>query len=171
MRQNAVFADGNGNEKIMLIGEAPGEHEDEQGIPFVGLAGKLLNELFKEFGIERNKIYICNVLKCRPPGNATPSPFQITSCSNFLYRQIQLVNPKLIITMGNPATKFVLSSFIHDTPIAGITTLRGKEFVTPNKRLVIPVFHTAYLLRDMTKMDLMKMDMELISKHYQKIYS
>jgi uracil-DNA glycosylase family 4 len=170
-RQNAVFADGSGDERIMLIGEGPGEHEDEQGIPFVGLAGKLLNELLEEFGMDRKKIYICNVLKCRPPGNATPSPFQTSSCANFLYWQIKLVDPKLIITMGNPATKFVLSKVFENKPVPGITTIRGKEFRTPNDRLVIPVLHTAYILRDMSKLDLIKMDMKLISQHYKEIYS
>ena len=170
-RNELVFADGDGSQKIMLIGEAPGVEEDLTGIPFVGPAGQLLNELFLEAGINRRDIYICNVLKCRPINNASPTVAQATSCRVFLLRQIQLIQPELIISMGNPASQLLLAGVFANGKVPGITQIRGQEYETPGGRIVFPVFHTAYILRDMSKMDIMKEDMQEIARRYRRIYN
>jgi uracil-DNA glycosylase len=125
---------------LMFIGEAPGFHEDKQGEPFVGAAGQLLTTLLGEIGLRREDVYICNTIKCRPPGNRDPMPDEIESCRPWLQQQIETVDPRIIVTLGNFATRYML-----DRPV-GITRVRGERF-NIDGRIVIPTFHPAAVLR------------------------
>ena len=122
-RTNLVFGAGNANADLMFVGEAPGAQEDEQGLPFVGRAGKLLDELLGEVGLVRKDVWITNVLHCRPPGNRDPLPEEIEACKPYLYRQIQLIEPRMICTLGNFATKLLTRSN------RGIMSVRGRPQV------------------------------------------
>jgi uracil-DNA glycosylase family 4 len=142
-RQNVVFGAGNADAELMFIGEAPGASEDEQGLPFVGRAGKLLETLLKEIGMERKDVFIANTLKCRPPGNRDPLPVEIENCREYLYRQVELIQPRVICSLGNFSTKL-----LRDDP-TGITRLHGKpEELTLGRRTVrlYPIFHPAAAL-------------------------
>lgn len=143
-RTNIVFGSGNPEARLMLVGEAPGRNEDLTGEPFVGAAGALLEELLASAGMSREDVYIANVLKCRPPGNRNPKPAEIEACTPFLRAQIELVDPELIVTLGNFATRFILGT------TEPITALRGAgiEF---EGRTVFPVFHPAATIYDRTK--------------------
>jgi uracil-DNA glycosylase family 4 len=140
-----VFADGNPDAEIMLIGEAPGAEEDRQGKPFVGKSGQLLDRMLGAIGLDRTKVYIANTVPWRPPGNRTPTPEEMALCLPFLHRQVELVAPKLVMTLGGPAMQTVFST------TAGIIKMRGKwSDVTIGKHQVeaIPTLHPAYLLRN-----------------------
>ena len=139
-RTQVVFGVGDPSADLMFIGEAPGFHEDKQGEPFVGAAGQLLTTLLGEIGLQRSDVYICNILKCRPPGNRDPLPDEIESCAPYLQEQIRLVDPTIIVTLGNFATRFIL-----DRPV-GISRVRGERFHVDG-RVVIPTFHPAAVLR------------------------
>jgi len=142
-RTNLVFSDGHANAPVMLIGEAPGADEDETGVPFVGRAGKLLNELMRECGISREKdLYICNTLKCRPPENRDPKPEEKNACENYLMAQINIVRPKLIVLCGATAAKFFLGDDIK------ISQIRGKKYMLFNSIPATVIFHPSYLLRN-----------------------
>jgi DNA polymerase len=125
----------------MLVGEAPGKNEDLQGEPFVGAAGKLLDELLIEIGLQRSEVYIANVLKCRPPGNRDPLPDEIDCCKGYLREQIRLIRPEVVMTLGNFATKLLLNT---DT---GITRLRGRLHPWWLGSSLVPTFHPAAALR------------------------
>ena len=154
-RTQAVFADGSGSADLMFIGEGPGHNEDIQGLPFVGRAGQLLNELLAHVGLQREDIYIANVVKCRPPQNRDPRPDEIDACKHFLVDQIRLVDPRVVMTMGNFSTKLLLKTE------TGITRMRG-SVIPWWGRIVIPTFHPAAALRNGPKMvDTMKGDFEL----------
>jgi len=139
-----VFGDGNPDATLMFIGEAPGAEEDAQGIPFVGAAGKKLNEIIAAMGLKREDVYIANVLKSRPPDNRTPLPSEVELCGAYLKKQIEIVNPSVIVTLGSPATKYLLQTTI------GITRLRGK-WAEHQGIPIMPTYHPAYLLRNYTK--------------------
>jgi DNA polymerase len=142
-RTQVVFGSGNPNAELMFVGEAPGFHEDQQGVPFVGQAGKLLERLLDGIGLTRADVYIANVLKCRPPGNRDPLPEEIASCEPHLFRQIELIEPTLVATLGNFATKL-----LSGRP-AGITRVHGHEQeVTLGARRVTlyPIYHPAAAL-------------------------
>jgi len=139
-RTQIVFGEGNPHADLMLVGEAPGFHEDQQGIPFIGPAGQLLTRIIEAIGLTRDKVYIGNVLKCRPPNNRTPLPNEAAACMPFLKKQIDIIRPRIIITMGNPATKNLLQTQ------QGITRMRGR-FIPWNGIEVMPTFHPSYLLR------------------------
>jgi uracil-DNA glycosylase family 4 len=142
-RKSVVFGAGNANAELMFVGEAPGASEDEQGLPFVGRAGKLLETLLKEIGLERKDVFIANVLKCRPPGNRDPLPVEIENCREYLYRQVELIQPRVICSLGNFSTKL-----LRDDP-TGITRLHGKsQELTLGRRTVrlYPIFHPAAAL-------------------------
>lgn len=143
-RTNTVFGTGNPHARVLIIGEAPGKNEDLQGEPFVGAAGKYLNELLGYAGIEREDVFIANVLKCRPPGNRNPLPAEIETCTPYLREQTRTIDPAFIVTLGNFATKFVLKTD------RGITGLHGKLFQA-GKFKVFPVFHPAAAIYDRTK--------------------
>ncbi|MDH3260319.1 MAG: uracil-DNA glycosylase [Acidimicrobiia bacterium] len=139
-RTNVVFGDGSVRAQVMFVGEGPGRNEDLQGLPFVGAAGQLLNRLLSEIGLQRSDTYITNVVKCRPPGNRDPRPDEITACKDFLSGQIRLIDPVVVVTLGNFATKLLLREE------RGITRLRGRAYPWWN-RTVIPTFHPAAALR------------------------
>lgn len=140
-RKKIVFGDGNPSSPIVFVGEAPGAEEDEQGLPFVGRAGKLLTEMIERAGLKRGDVYICNVIKCRPPNNRDPLPEEIEKCSPFLIRQIEIINPRVIVTLGNYAKKVVAG--IEE----GITKVRG-TVVDVGGRKVVPTYHPSFLLRN-----------------------
>jgi uracil-DNA glycosylase len=142
-RKTVVFGAGNADAELMFVGEAPGASEDEQGVPFVGRAGKLLEKLLEEIGLARADVFIANVLKCRPPGNRDPLPVEIENCQEYLLRQVELIQPKVICTLGNFATKL-----LRGDP-TGITRLHGQpEVLTLGRRAVrlYPIFHPAAAL-------------------------
>ena len=139
-RTNVVWADGNLDADLLFIGEAPGFHEDKQGLPFVGAAGQLLDKLLSEIGLDRSTAAIVNVVKCRPPGNRDPLPDEIESCRPYLDAQLAHMKPKVIVTLGNFATKFIL-----EMP-TGITRARGHKYKRRGAT-VIPTFHPAAALR------------------------
>lgn len=140
-RTNIVFGVGNPHAALMFIGEGPGYDEDRQGFPFVGRAGKLLDQIIKAMGFKREDVYIANVVKCRPPENRTPQPDEVSACSPFLYRQIEIIRPRAIVALGAPATRALLETGL------GITKLRG-TFREYRGIPVMPTFHPAYLLRN-----------------------
>jgi uracil-DNA glycosylase family 4 len=139
-RTQVVFGVGNAGADVMFIGEGPGYHEDQQGEPFVGAAGQLLTTMLGEIGLRREDVYIANVIKCRPPGNRDPLPDEIETCSPYLQGQIELIDPRVIVTLGNFATRYVL-----DRPVS-ISRVRGQRFHVGG-RVVIPTFHPAAILR------------------------
>ncbi|HET9461056.1 MAG TPA: uracil-DNA glycosylase [Gaiellaceae bacterium] len=142
-RTQVVFGSGSPNADLMFVGEAPGFHEDQQGVPFVGQAGKLLERLLAGIGLTRADVYICNTVKCRPPGNRDPVPDELSACEPHLFRQIELIEPKLVATLGNFATKL-----LSGRP-AGITRVHGQEQeVTLGARTVhlYPLYHPAAAL-------------------------
>ncbi len=139
-RTKVVFGVGDPDADLMLVGEAPGYHEDQQGEPFVGPAGKLLDRLLAEIGRKRSQVYIANVLKCRPPGNRDPLQPEIDACSDYLRRQLALVDPKVVLTLGNFATRLLLKRDV------GISRLRGQVYPWWN-RYLIPTLHPAAVLR------------------------
>jgi DNA polymerase len=138
-RTQVVFGTGDPEADLLFIGEAPGMHEDRQGEPFVGAAGQLLTRMLDEIGLTREQVYIANILKCRPPGNRDPRPDEIGSCTPWLIEQISLIQPRVIVTLGNFATKFVLQTQ------RGITSMRGSVYPW-HGRQVIPTFHPAAIL-------------------------
>ncbi|UCE26209.1 MAG: uracil-DNA glycosylase [Candidatus Coatesbacteria bacterium] len=139
-RTNAVYGDGDIDARVMFIGEAPGAEEDKQGLPFVGRAGKLLDRLLEEVGLRRGEVYITNVLKCRPPENRDPAPEEVDACLPFLQRQMKLIAPDLIITLGLHATQLLLDT---KKPMAKV---RGEVFDVDGLK-VLPTYHTAAALR------------------------
>lgn len=139
-RTNVVWADGNLDSDVLFIGEGPGFHEDQQGIPFVGAAGQLLDRLLAEVGLDRSQVAIVNVVKCRPPGNRDPLPDEIDACRPYLEAQIAHMSPHVIVTLGNFATRFILEEQV------GITKARGRRYERRGAT-VIPTFHPAAALR------------------------
>jgi uracil-DNA glycosylase len=142
-RTQVVFGAGNPHADLMFVGEAPGFHEDKQGVPFVGQAGKLLEKLLAGIGLSRDDVYIANVLKCRPPGNRDPQPDEIEACESHLFRQIGLIEPKVVATLGNFATKLLSGRQLGITRVHGQeqkTTLGGREV------LLYPLYHPAAAL-------------------------
>jgi DNA polymerase len=140
-RTNVVFGVGDTSARLMIVGEAPGKNEDLQGEPFVGAAGRLLDELLDGIDITRSEVYIANVLKCRPPGNRDPRSDEIESCKPYLREQIRLIQPEVVMTLGNFATKLLLRTE------TGITRLRGERYDWWLGAVLIPTFHPAAALR------------------------
>ena len=140
-RNKIVFGDGSPNARILFVGEGPGADEDAQGIPFVGKAGQLLNNMIAAMGLKREEVYIANVVKCRPPGNRTPEPDEGNTCSPFLFRQIDVVRPQVIVALGATAATYLFGS---RQPLAG---LRGRVHAFRGSQLIV-TYHPAYLLRD-----------------------
>jgi uracil-DNA glycosylase family 4 len=138
-RTQVVFGQGDPSADLMLVGEAPGFHEDRQGVPFVGPSGQLLNRLLEGIGLRRQDVYICNAIKSRPPRNRDPQPDEIAACRPWLDAQIRLVDPKVVVTLGNFAAKTLLET------TAGITRLRGRTYPFQG-RLLLPTFHPAAAL-------------------------
>ena len=141
-RTQVVFGVGNPEADLMFVGEAPGKDEDLKGEPFVGRAGKLLDQLvLEEMGLTRESFYIGNVLKCRPPGNRDPKPEEIASCRPFLEQQVDLIDPKVIVTLGNFATKLLLDT------TEGITKVRGRTYTYRSGATLVPTFHPSAALQ------------------------
>ena len=154
-RKTVVFGAGNADADLMFVGEAPGASEDEQGVPFVGRAGKLLSTLLEEVGLERGDVFIANVLKCRPPGNRDPLPIEIENCQEYLHRQVELIEPTVICTLGNFSTKL-----LRGDP-TGITRLHGQpEVLTLGRRAVrlYPIFHPAAALYTPRMLETLRVD-------------
>ena len=163
-RTNVVFGAGNSNADLMFVGEAPGAEEDRQGLPFVGRAGALLNELLGGVGMTRKDVWITNVLRCRPPGNRDPQPIEIESCQPYTYRQVELIEPRVIGTLGNFATKLLTGSR------TGITKARGTvqvHEIAGRPVFLMPLLHPAAALRTPSLVDTLREDFaklpELIS--------
>lgn len=159
-RTNVVWADGNLDSNLMFIGEAPGFHEDKQGKPFVGAAGQLLDRMLGEIGLDRTQAAIVNVLKCRPPNNRDPQPIEIETCRPYLEAQLKHMKPKVIVTLGNFATRFILEEQI------GITRARGRVYQRRGAS-VVPTFHPAAALRGgrfggISTMDALRQDMHTV---------
>lgn len=140
-RKNFVFGVGNPNAEIMLVGEAPGAEEDKQGIPFVGRAGKLLTDILKAINIEREEVYIANILKCRPPQNRDPLPSEVSECIPYLYKQMELIKPKAILCLGRVAATNLLNKKIS------LTQMRGEVFEVQGIKTMV-TYHPAALLRN-----------------------
>jgi DNA polymerase len=141
LRTNLVFGEGNPKSGLVFVGEAPGGDEDMQGRPFVGRAGQLLTKIIEAMGLKRKDVYICNILKCRPPGNRNPRPDEINACEPFLIKQLKVIKPRVICALGTFASHTLLKT---DVPI---TVLRGKFHVYQGIQLM-PTYHPAYLLRN-----------------------
>ena len=154
-RTQVVFGAGNAHADLMFVGEAPGFHEDKQGLPFVGQAGKLLEKLLAQIGLARSDVYIANVLKCRPPGNRDPQPDEIEACESHLFRQIELIEPTVVATLGNFATKLLSGRQV------GITKVHGQEQETTlggRKVLLYPLYHPAAALYTPTMLKILEAD-------------
>jgi DNA polymerase len=143
-RKTIVFGEGNPEAKLMLIGEAPGADEDDQGRPFVGRAGQLLMQMIKAINYERQDVYIANILKCRPPGNRPPEPDEVKTCSPFLWKQIAIIQPKLILALGTYAAQTIIGT------TSSISMLRNRVYEFPFGR-VLATYHPSYLLRSPNK--------------------
>lgn len=161
-RTQVVWAAGNLDSDVLFIGEAPGFHEDKQGEPFVGAAGQLLDTCLGEVGLDRTKVAIVNVIKCRPPGNRDPLPDEIEACRPYLEAQLNFMRPKVIVTLGNFATRFITGLQI------GITRARGQRF-SYNTATVIPTFHPAAALRGgrfggMSPVDAIREDLKTVAQ-------
>ncbi len=160
-RKNVVFGDGNPSARIVFVGEAPGADEDEQGLPFVGRAGQLLTDIIvKGMKLARKDVYICNILKCRPPGNRNPLPEEICKCEPFLKRQLQLIRPSVICALGKFAAQTLLKT---ETPI---TALRGRFHDYEGIKLM-PTYHPAYLLRNPPAKKQVWEDVQMIMKEIE----
>jgi uracil-DNA glycosylase family 4 len=156
-RTNVVFGNGNADADLMFVGEAPGRDEDLQGLPFVGRAGKLLDQLLEEVGLQRADVFVANVLKCRPPGNRDPQPDEIETCRPYLHRQIELIEPKVICTLGNFATKLLTRSQ------RGITGVHGRPQVHElggRTVRVFPIYHPAAALRSTKTLEELREDFQ-----------
>jgi uracil-DNA glycosylase len=161
-----VFADGNPAARIMVVGEAPGREEDLEGLPFVGRSGKLLDRMLAAIGLDRTNVFIANVIPWRPPGNRTPTPQETQICLPFIQRQIELVNPDVLVTLGNPSTQTLLGK--RD----GIMKTRGKWFEYDTGTRVIralATFHPAYLLRSPSYKRLAWQDLRAIAKALEQV--
>ncbi len=154
-RKHIVFGEGDARAAVVFIGEGPGADEDEQGRPFVGRAGQLLNRMLQAVGLKREEVYICNVVKCRPPGNRPPEKDEVEACSPFLFRQIAAIKPRLICCLGAPAMRTVLGLK------EGITRVRGRFFDYGDAKAIV-AFHPAYVLRNPREEKILREDFEKI---------
>lgn len=140
-RKHVVFGEGNAKARLVFVGEAPGEEEDLQGRPFVGRAGKLLDRLIERVGLRRSEVYICNVLKCRPPNNRDPEPMEVGACESYLRTQLEIINPRVICTLGRHAYNALLHTDERITRIRGVLTKYRGTFL-------LPTYHPSFLLRN-----------------------
>ena len=155
-RQTVVFGSGNADADLMFVGEAPGANEDRQGLPFVGQAGRLLDTLLEEIGFTRAEVLVVNTLKCRPPGNRDPLPQEIDACQDYLFRQLELIEPRVVCTLGNFATKL-----LRGDPATGITRLHGREEIRrigPRRVRLYPIYHPAAALYTPKMLDILRED-------------
>lgn len=160
-RKNLVFGEGDPYASLVFVGEGPGADEDEQGRPFVGRAGKLLNDIIKAMKLQREEVYICNIVKCRPPNNREPESDEIAACLPYLLAQLEIIKPKIIVTLGLPATRTLLKT---KEPM---NKLRGR-FHRYGQALLMPTYHPAYLLRNPADKIKTWQDMQLVMKELGK---
>src|SRR3954452_3192748 len=155
-RTTVVFGNGNADADLMFVGEAPGANEDRQGLPFVGQAGRLLDTLLAEIGLARPDVFVSNVLKCRPPGNRDPLPQEIDNCQAYLFRQLDLIAPRVVCTLGNFSTKL-----LRNDPATGITRLHGREEIRtigPRTVRMYPIYHPAAALYTPSMLEILRTD-------------
>jgi uracil-DNA glycosylase len=160
-RTQVVFGNGNANADLMFIGEAPGAEEDRQGLPFVGRAGQLLDQLLADIDLTRKDVWVCNTLKCRPPGNRDPQPAEIEACHPYLMRQVELIEPRVIATLGNFATKLLTGSRV------GITRVRGTPQVheiAGRPQFLMPLLHPAAALRTPSLAEMLREDFRALAE-------
>lgn len=158
-RTQTVFARGNGTSGLCFVGEGPGADEDAQGFPFVGPAGQLLDKMIAAMGIERDDVYVCNIVKCRPPKNRTPEPEEMSACMPYLNEQLALVEPQVIVALGKTAVQGLFGT------AEGITRIRGRWRLYQGRVAVMPTFHPAYLLRNPAAKREVWADLQLVLKH------
>jgi DNA polymerase len=161
-RTKAVPGDGDPEAKIMIVGEAPGQNEDKQGLPFVGAAGPLLNQLLAGIGIERKDVYITNIIKCRPPGNRDPLPDEVSSCSAYLDRQVQLIRPAVILLLGRHAVQRLLPGS------SGISRIHG-QLIQRGDRAYVPLYHPAAALYNNFLVDTLNQDFRKVQGYIAEI--
>lgn len=161
-RTQVVFGTGNPNASIMFVGEAPGFYEDQQGEPFVGAAGKLLNQLLESAGLSRTEVYIANVIKCRPPGNRDPEQDEVDTCKPFLLQQIELIQPKLVCTLGNWATQTILEKKV------GITKVKGQA-IRLDRFVVFPLLHPAAALHQGSLLEPLREDFKKLKAYLDRM--
>jgi DNA polymerase len=162
-RKQVVFGNGNAQTTLMFIGEGPGRDEDQQGLPFVGRAGQLLTKIIEAMGLKREEVYISNVVKCRPPGNRAPLPIESSTCKNLLlFKEIDIIKPKIICTLGATATQALLGDDVRITKARGI-------FVEFKGALLIPTYHPAYLLRNPAEKKTVWEDMKKIMAKLEEL--
>jgi len=168
-----VVGQGSHHAEVMFIGEAPGASEDKTGVPFCGRAGEILNLLLASANIKREDVYIANILKDRPPGNREPAPEEISACTEYLLRQITIIKPKIIATLGNYATHFILEKFGVAGSQLGISQLRGRKFAvldqeTQQPYIIIPLFHPAVAVYNSQQLDNLKNDFKIIGQQLKE---
>jgi uracil-DNA glycosylase len=158
-RTQTVFARGNGSSGLCFIGEGPGADEDAQGFPFVGAAGQLLDKMIAAMGIARDDVYVCNIVKCRPPKNRAPEPDEMSACMPYLTEQLSLIEPQVIVALGKTAVQGLFGT------VEGITRIRGRWRLYQGRIAVMPTFHPAYLLRNPAAKREVWTDLQLVLKH------
>lgn len=168
-----VIGQGSHNAQVMFIGEAPGATEDKTGVPFCGRAGQILNLLLTSINIKREDVYIANILKDRPPANRAPAPDEIAACTGYLLSQISIIEPKIIATLGNYATHFILEKFGVSGSQLGISHLRGKKFpvqdsITKKPYIIIPLYHPAVAIYNSKSLDDLKSDFKIIGEQLRE---
>jgi uracil-DNA glycosylase family 4 len=168
-RNKAVPGEGNAEARIMLVGEAPGSSENLQGRPFVGAAGKFLETLLSEIGLSREEVFICNIVKCRPPRNRLPKPLEVQTCTPYLERQIEIISPEFLVTLGSCSTGYIFS--IAGFPFAGITAVRGKKrqaTLHGVRMTIFPTFHPAAALYSPKYKEQITADFKILKKELGK---
>jgi len=163
-RTKLVFGDGDSKARLVFVGEGPGREEDLQGLPFVGRAGQLLTRIIEAMGLQRSQVYICNIIKCRPPGNRNPETDEIAACEPFLIQQLQVIKPQVICALGTFAAQTLLRT---KTPIS---RLRGRFHLYQGIKLM-PTFHPAFLLRNPHMKKPVWEDMQIVQREYQRLLS
>lgn len=166
-RTNPVVGEGNPKAKIMFVGEAPGFNEDRMGRPFCGAAGRVLDELLESIGIKRGDVYISNLLKCRPPGNRDPQKEEISACSPFLERQIEIIKPKIICPLGRYSMRFLMEKYGLKDKIEPISRIHGKVFEVSSlfqEIKIIPLYHPAVATYNINMKEVLKRDFRVLEK-------
>ncbi|MFZ3054758.1 MAG: uracil-DNA glycosylase [Minisyncoccales bacterium] len=162
-RINSVIGQGSFKAKIMFVGEAPGAKEDETGVPFCGRSGKFLDELLKSAKIDREEVYICNIIKCRPPLNRDPEEKEIKACSNYIKKQVEIISPKVICPLGRYSMGFIMDMFGFTSDIDVISKIHGKVF--KGKNTVIPFYHPAVAIYNPNMKEVLKKDFKILKKY------
>ncbi len=166
-RNYPVIGEGNHQAKVILVGESPGANEDKTGRPFCGAAGKILDELLETADLKREKVYITNILKDRPPNNRDPQPEEIKACTPYLERQIEIISPEVICPLGNFATRFILKKYDLEEQLKGISKIHGKVFIAKDlfgSVKIIPFYHPAAAVYNINMKEVLKKDFEILRK-------